>query len=186
MALPSGPRGAFPAHMSPQEGSLRWASGGRREAVLDVLSYAVHRLRVTSEWQQPVAEILAQLGAACEASRVRLLENLEEDDHVSVAQVFAWDGFDGSEPSELDLPVDEVSRVISAQGGSRLGQLVHGAVDSLPEPLSSAFSATGASSVLIAPLIVSNEWWGTLIIEVDDVVREWTEGEIDALTAASF
>src|SRR5437870_3236643 len=101
MALPSGPRGAFPAHMPLQDGSLRWASGGGREAVLDVLSYAVHRLRVTSEWQQPVAEILAQLGVACEASRVRLLENQEEDGRISVAQLFAWDGSDGSEPAEL-------------------------------------------------------------------------------------
>lgn len=186
MALPSGPRGAYRAEMQPYDGPWRWAPGGRRDAVLEVLSYAVQRLRVTSEWRQPVAEILEQLGEACEASRVRLIENHEDDEgRVSAAQAFAWEA-SGEQPTELDLPVAEVSEVISAQGGSRFGQLVHESVDTLPEPLASAFRSSGAASVLISPLIVSNGWWGTLIVEIDEEVRAWTEGEIDALTAASF
>src|SRR5207253_10064524 len=65
MALPSGPLGADRAPVLPHEGPLRNERTGRREAVLEVLSYAVQRLRVTSEWRQPVGEILGQLGVAC-------------------------------------------------------------------------------------------------------------------------
>jgi diguanylate cyclase (GGDEF)-like protein/PAS domain S-box-containing protein len=68
------------------------------------------------------------------------------------------------------------------------GQLISGAVSSLPRPERRVLANERVVCTAVAPIFVRGEWWG--FIGVDDCaeVRSWTQAELDALrrTADAF
>jgi PAS domain S-box-containing protein len=127
------------------------------------------------------------LGSTASVSRCSLVKNETFDDTVVGRVRHQWcadTGMDGQDPCEHG------ELAYASQGLARWtedlasGQLIASPVSQLPEAERSLLEAEGVQSILIAPLIVTGEWYGFISFEDRTTARIWQQ-ELDLMRIAA-
>jgi len=162
----------------------------RRHAALAAVSQAAARLLSAGEpWQKQIAGILESLGRSVDASRVYVFERspaVEEDWLVS--QRFEWCApgttpqIGNQEMQYLSLATCGLERWLAPLSAN---QPVWACVKDLGPQARAMLAGQDIRSLLVVPVFVGSEAWGFFGFDDCRNEREWTSGEIDALSAAA-
>ncbi len=161
----------------------------RRAALLQALADAAERFLRSSDWASCIGDVLARLGAAAHVSRVHLFENQPVvDGELYAIHRAEWLADDGV-PSITDMGPQ--SRPYESRGLGRWrreltrGNLIGGPVADLPAPERALMEQYGIQSVLMVPIFVGDDWWGTFGFDDLGEAREWDNNERELLRAAA-
>ena len=161
----------------------------RRDNILKAVYLFTEQFLRTELTESSIEPILEQLGQASEVSRVYIFENHTLDDGTMVtSQRYEW--VDAGIESQTDNP-DLQEFPFVAAGFSRwvdvLGkeELIYGNVEEFPESEKGVLSAQSIISIMVAPIMVGNEWWGFIGFDDCRVRRDWAPVEIEALKIAA-
>lgn len=130
-----------------------------------------------------MGEVLAELGSAARVTRASLFENVwsEGQPRRSVLRaewILPHEG-PGRPPDRFAGP-DPVGRWADIL---RAGGVVHGPTREFAKAERLALKKYGVRSVLLAPVLVRGDWWGSLALEDHGADRRWTGPEVEALRA---
>lgn len=152
---------------------------GRRDAILEAVSFAAAGFIGASEWQQNLGDVLEHLGQATGVSRVNVFENYQDGSGAWGARQFCeWVSPEFS--SGTDNPT--IKEFFWKKAG----------LENCAAPLSQGLPVWGdvlirsrKHSIIDVPIFVEGQWWG--IIGFDDYLgkRQWSGEEIEALKAAA-
>lgn len=143
-------------------------------------------LDITTE--EALRQTLDHLRRASEASRVCLLENIED-----LTEGLCWRPL--AEVQAPDAPGAEEHPLAQghpyAEGFARWAELlaagtpVHGEIGSLPEAERKRLEPQGVHAVLVLPLFVGGRWYGCLVFETRRAGRTWDEKDSRLLQTAA-
>jgi PAS domain S-box-containing protein len=129
------------------------------------------------------------LGHADEVSRVYIFENhTREDQTLVTSQRYEWvlPGIDRqiANPDLQQLPLVETgfARWVETLGR---GEIICGNVEDFPEAEKTLLSAQKIVSIMVAPIMVGDNWWGFIGFDDCQAQREWAPVEIEALKTAA-
>lgn len=161
----------------------------QRESILAVVAESANRLLKASDWRTEIDSILANLGSVINATHAYLFENhLKEDGAHVTSMRYEWTapGYPTDLGAELYQNVllkepgfDSWYEVMTASLPF-IGDQQHLADDDLHFLL-----ARGMKALLDVPIIVDDEWWGTIGFDDMDRSRVWSNAEVDALLVAA-
>ncbi len=161
----------------------------RAYGILKAVGLAAERFLASAEWEGHVAEVLAELGAVTDVSRIYVFQNHRgPEGELLGSQRFEWVAA-GVQP-QIDNP-ELQSLPYQAAGFGRWeevfagGQVVRGHVGNLPNGERDLLAAQGILSVLVCPIFAGTEWWGFIGFDACAEQRDWTDPEVDALRAAA-
>lgn len=170
---------------APVHGAAEYGSAGR---ILGAVRFAAESFLTSQTMSERIDEVLAELGAAADVSRVYVFENeLAADGDLVTCQRFEWAA--PGIPPQIDNPV--MQRMSYERSGlemwarelsqgriyeSRVGQYTQSERDfALPQK---------TQSYLLVPLMVEGSWWGFIGFDECTSPRRWEKPVRDALQAA--
>ncbi len=161
----------------------------RRDNILKAVYLFTERFLRMGLTESSLGPILEELGHADEVSRVYIFENHTLDnDTLVTSQRFEWvsPGIDPqiTNPDLQHLPFVEVgfARWVETLGK---GEIIYGNVEDFPETEKTLLSAQKIFSVMVAPIMVGDDWWGFIGFDDCRARREWAPVEIEALKTAA-
>ncbi len=161
----------------------------RRDNILKAVYLFTERFLRMGLSESSIETILEELGHAGEVSRVYVFENhTRDDDTLITSQRFEWvsPGIDPqiTNPDLQHLPFIEAgfARWVETLGK---GEIIYGNVEDFPETETSLLSAQKIVSVMVAPIMVGDDWWGFIGFDDCRGRREWAPVEIEALKTAA-
>jgi len=165
----------------------------RDNAILRAVAEAAREFLQNEEWEQVAVEILGRLGRAAEVCRVAVFANVLLDDGRPATQLrYEWTM--PAIPPRLHEVEEGYFYPPHPQKGSRFERwytllsenvLLHGPVSSFPQEEREALEALGIRSTVAVPIFVQQHWWGFVTFDACMDERSWTEGELEALKAAT-
>jgi diguanylate cyclase (GGDEF)-like protein/PAS domain S-box-containing protein len=164
------------------------SGAGSVEAVLGAVAFATERFLRDEVWHGRIDEVLAHLGAAAGVDRAYLFQNVRGPDGRRLTELrYEWEAPDIPRILEGEAPkryayAPEFARWLEVLGR---GEVVHGAVDELPEPERARLVAGGVVSLIVVPVFVQEEWWGYIGFDDCHAGRRWSSVEVDALRTAA-
>lgn len=167
---------------------------GRHDAILEAVGFAAGQFLQAESWEACIDDVLMHLGAAGEASRAYIFQNvLGVDGRLRSSLTHEWvaEGISpqlsnprlqnlvASAPRSGSGEQPRWARLLSADG---VYMSIRSEFDEQERPL---LEPQDILSILGAPIFVEGEWWGFL--GFDDCVseRRWSQAEADALKAAA-
>jgi diguanylate cyclase (GGDEF)-like protein/PAS domain S-box-containing protein len=133
-------------------------------------------------------DVLRELGHAAEVHRVRVFKSSRhQDGSLRKSGIFEWcaPGFASTihAPENQDVRYGDGSdRQLEMRGA---GDVVFGAVSTLPESERGNLRVEGVLSVAIVPIYSGSRWWGLIGFDDCMIAREWTDVELEALKAVA-
>ena len=159
-----------------------------RDGILEAVAFTAERLLLSADWREAADEVLARLGRAAGVSRAYIATNVVWDDgRLASTWLAEWTLPDVvrvmDDPEFRSAPWDEVfgrwSEILAR------GEVVMGAVASMPEIERPPLLSHGVVSLAKFPVFVDGEWWGAIGFDDCDGVRDWTGDELAALRASA-
>ncbi|MGH2557342.1 MAG: putative bifunctional diguanylate cyclase/phosphodiesterase [Actinomycetota bacterium] len=157
------------------------------DPILGAVGFAASEFLRARSWEDCMEPVMRRLGQAARVSRVSVFQNhTDRQGNRTFSRRFEWVG-EGASP-QIDRPAFQQHpwggafrrwRDVLTAGG-----VIHGAVASLPEQEREILEQQDILSVAAAPIPVGDDWWGLLTLDDCVTVRDWSEGEIEALQAA--
>jgi PAS domain S-box-containing protein len=161
----------------------------RRDNILKAVYLFTERFLRMGLTESSIEPILEELGHADEVSRVYVFENHTLNDETLVtSQRYEWvsPGIDPqiANPDLQELPWIEFGfeRWLDTLGK---GELIYGNVEDFPETEKEILSAQSIISIMVAPILVGDNWWGFIGFDDCQGRREWSPVEIEALKTAA-
>jgi PAS domain S-box-containing protein len=161
----------------------------RRDNILKAVYLFTERFLRMGMTESSIEPILDELGHAAEVSRVYIFATHTRDDQTLVtSQRYEWvlPGIDPqiANPDLQELPFVETgfARWVETLGK---GEIIYGHVDDFPEAEKTLLSAQKIVSLMVAPIMVGEDWWGFIGFDDCQAWREWAPVEIEALKTAA-
>jgi PAS domain S-box-containing protein len=161
----------------------------RRDNILKAVYLFTERFLRMGMTESSIEPILEELGHADEVSRVYIFENHTRDDQTLItSQRYEWvlPGIDPqiANPALQQLPFVETgfARWVETLGK---GEIIYGNVEDFPEAEKILLSAQNIISVMVAPIMVGDDWWGFIGFDDCQARRDWAPVEIEALKTAA-
>ena len=159
----------------------------RRDAILEAVAFAAEKLLTAPEWEHSIDDVLRQLGAATDVSRVYIVPSGEDGPDVGEGSLHEWTA-PGIAP-RADLPSS--GSYLQAPGLGRWqailrdGRIIAGGLRSFPPSEQVALEAQGVCSLVLVPIFAGSTWWG--FIGFDDCTegRVWPPGAVEVLKTAA-
>jgi len=161
----------------------------RRDNILKTVYLFTERFLRMGIAESSIESILEELGHADEVSRVYVFENHALDDGTPVtSQRYEW-ASPGTDRQINNPALQQRPWVGGGFGRWREalgnGELIHGNVEDFPETEKAILEAQGIISIMVAPIMVGDEWWGFIGFDDCRTRREWSPVEIEALKTAA-
>lgn len=161
-----------------------WSLG--RDSVLEAVGFAAEQLLSSGDWEEAVTSVLQRLGQATGMSRVYIYKNRRDEDGILVMdQQFEWCA-KGIEPtlghaSTKDFPYEP--NFVNFKEILASGRAVYGLLADYPASERADMAREGIQSSASVPVNVGGEWWGFIGFDDCESPHEWTNPEMQALTA---
>jgi diguanylate cyclase (GGDEF)-like protein/PAS domain S-box-containing protein len=159
------------------------------DAILQAVSLAAEKFLGGATWEESVPEVLAQLGAAADISRVYVFErHLAADDTPLVSQRYEWVA--KGITAQIDSP-DLQNLPYQAAGFERWEaaflqrQSIAGLVRDFPVSERQLLSAQDILAITLMPIFDEERLWGFIGFDECRFERVWTTGELEALQTAA-
>jgi PAS domain S-box-containing protein len=159
----------------------------QRDAILEAVAFAAEQLLTAAEWEHSIDDVLRQLGAATNVSRVYIVPAGADDFAPVVASLHEWTA-EGVEPRP-HLPRD--APYLDAVGLGRWepilrdGGIIEGGLHSFPPDEQVILAAQGVCSLAIVPIFVGPTWWGFVGFDDCRQERAWPAGTVEVLKTAA-
>ncbi|MEA1937512.1 MAG: PAS-domain containing protein, partial [Pseudomonadota bacterium] len=161
----------------------------RREAILRAVSHAAELFLRSSEWQQALPDLLQELGAAADVSRLMLFENrIAPEERVTACLRFEWcsPGIPAcANDPQIAMFDFETAGLSRWQRQLERGHPMIAQTANLPATEKDFFQKTNTASIFAIPVFDSAGWWGTMSFEQTGRPRDWHPSETEALTTAA-
>lgn len=162
----------------------------RRDAILQVVTFAAERFLGVGSWQSHIDEVLERLGAATGASRIYIHENRSgQSTEQMITLRHQWTAPDigpvstGAGPRIFSLTRAGLGRW---EQMLKQGYIISGGIDSFPPDERAVLMEHAVCSILMVPIFVGDRWWGAMgFEECRHSGREWEPREVEALKAAT-
>jgi PAS domain S-box-containing protein len=161
----------------------------RRDAILEAVGFAADRFLELSSWEEPTQDVLEHLGKGTGVSRVYVFQNFrDEKGRLKARQRYEWAAYgvkheiDDPELQHFcyrDLGFERWEKNLSRK------KAIYGNVVDFPDSEREFLESHDIRSIVIAPILVGDHWWGFIGFDECTVEREWSISEIEALTAAA-
>jgi diguanylate cyclase (GGDEF)-like protein len=160
-----------------------------RDEILDAIGFATKQFMRHAAIEEILPDVFARLGEATHVSRVYLLENqVASNGNLTCIYRHEWDG-SGIQPDlsipvlqTLSLPEYGLTRWVDLLSA---GQVIHDHLRNLPPSEQAFLTQRGVYSLVVVPIMLEKQWWGSLGFEDCKTERQWTSLEIDVLRAAA-
>ncbi len=161
----------------------------RKDDILEAVNYAATKFLQGRNWDSHIHEIMERLGKASRASRVYIFKNHPAPDgQLLASQLYEWVA-EGIEP-QIDNPelqnfpyvTNGFARWVKELGR---GRLIYGKVREFPESEQQVLQAQQIQIILVAPILVGDQWWGFIGFDNCRDEIEWSAHEIEALKTAA-
>ena len=161
----------------------------RRDNILKAVYLFTERFLRTELTESSIEPILEQLGHAAEVSRVYIFENNAQDDGTLVtSQRYEWvvAGIDPQidNPDLHEFPFVEAGFARWVETLCK-GEIIYGNVEDFPDAERTLLSDQNIISLMVAPIMVGDDWWGFIGFDDCQARREWAPVEIEALMTAA-
>jgi signal transduction histidine kinase/DNA-binding response OmpR family regulator/HPt (histidine-containing phosphotransfer) domain-containing protein len=161
----------------------------RRDQILQSVCFAAQQFLSTTDWERVIEQVLARIGVAAAASRIRVFQNQPGGE----ASVFARQQFEWRAASEAGTDDSAARQPLTLRAGDvtpwiealRAGELVSIHFRDLEGAQRQVFERDPFKSALFIPIMAEGSWWGLLTIAACEVERAWTAAESDSLRAAA-
>ncbi|HEY9646813.1 MAG TPA: EAL domain-containing protein, partial [Chroococcidiopsis sp.] len=159
-----------------------------RENLLQGVSQATHCLLTTLNLDQAITEALAILGEAAGVARVCICEHAPHSDTQEPAMTTRYEWVQASIPPTIDQPHWN-NQPFSAHGLTRWyaafqqGHSINSIVRHLPAAERELLSRDQILSVLVVPIFIDDQLWGTIGFDDCHAERQWTASEESILVA---
>lgn len=159
-----------------------------RDKILESVRFAARQLLATDDWERVIQSVLAKLGQAAGTSRALLFANLPESEGTaSFSLRHQWVRTDpGNCWPELQFENRTWQRpgikdwaVALNKGGT---VMLH-VRNTIPEVRAILYPIV--KSLIMLPIMVRGQWWGTLAFNQCDRERDWNEAEVDSFRVAA-
>jgi PAS domain S-box-containing protein len=161
----------------------------RRDNILKAVYLFTERFLRMGLTESSIEPLLEELGHADEVSRIYVFENHTLNDEIPVtSQRYEWvsPGIDPqiANPDLQEMPWIELGfeRWVETLGK---GELIYGNVEDFPEAEKAILTAQSIVSIMVAPIMVGDKWWGFIGFDDCQGRREWSPVEIEALKTAA-
>ena len=161
----------------------------RRDNILKAVYLFTERFLRMGLTESSIEPILEELGHADEVSRVYIFENHTLDGGTLVTnQRFEWvsPGIAPqiTNPDLQQMPFVEAgfARWVKTLGK---GEIIYGNIEDFPEAEKPLLSAQKIVSMMVAPIMVGDDWWGFIGFDDCSARRDWAPVEIEALKTAA-
>lgn len=163
----------------------------RRNAVLEAIAYAATRLIGTTDWRSVIPEFFVRLGAATDAGRIALFEIYADRSTARLAQTcrYMWSAPDVAPLTDQtqieNHPASPDPQIAEWFDKRRKGETIQVTLGNTSGEARELFERTGTFSMLSVPIMVDDDFWGTLSLYDCRNERHWEEPEIDLLKTAA-
>jgi PAS domain S-box-containing protein len=160
----------------------------RRDNILNAVYLFTERFLRTELTESSIEPILEQLGHAGEVSRVYIFENNTLDDgRLVTSQRYEW--VSPEIVAQIDNPKLQQMPWVEAGFGRWVeilsrGDIIYGNVEDFPKPEQALLRAQSIISIMAAPIMVGDSWWGFMGFDDCRAPHEWAPVEIEALKTA--
>lgn len=158
-----------------------------RDAILKAVRFVVSRLFKADTWRQDIQAVLTQLGEATQVSRVYLLQNqISGAGELLLQRCYEWPAAEGAAVSTTPqhLAVERIGFGSWQQALSH-GKAVAGLVRDLPPDEQVWLQPQQIQSILLVPILINQDWWGSIGFDDCQSERLWSPAEIDVLEIAA-
>lgn len=161
----------------------------RREEIIKAVGFSAEQFLKSSNWEDCINQVLAQLGKTTQVSRVYVFKrHTSNKKNIFVSQIFEWCN-QGIKPQIHNPSMQNID--ITSAGFLRWveffnkGLPVYGNIKNFPAQEQKFLEEQDILALICIPLKIGKDWWGFIGFDECAVEREWTEAEIEALKAAS-
>lgn len=160
----------------------------RQERILHAAAFAADRFVGDDSLEEALPEVLERLGRATSASRTYLFENSRDRQGqtlMSMRQEWCADGARSilEDPTNQRFPYS--AGYMHWFRKMRDGLPVQVRLSDTSGTEREDMEAEGSLAVAAVPVYVAGEWWGFLGVDDCERDREWSGGELEALTVAA-
>ena len=162
----------------------------RKHSLMEAVSILSLKLASEQELEATVNNMMQKIGETTGVSRVFLFKNGQHpvSGEPTVTQILEWT--DAVTPPQQGDPVlDDLN--VSLLGFERWAEMLNagvpvvGNVADFPGAEQAYLTDNGIKSVLVVPISLNGEWWGSLGFDECRHEREWTDDEVMLLTAVA-
>lgn len=153
----------------------------RREAILQAIASAAQMFLKSPDWRLSMPAVLAEIGQAAAATAAYLFQRTRNG-RVELACYWSEEGGEpidaqGPQAHPVDhRPFGRWNRILSGGG------VVKGTPAEFPRPERQALERRRIQSVLQIPVFADGAFWGFIGFDDGRGPRQWSEGEVAALT----
>lgn len=161
----------------------------QREKLLQATAGAVSIILQGNDLIESLSRALDILGKAVGADRVYIFENHRhpQTNVLLMSQRFEWCADEVSpqinNPSLQELPYTD--RFARWQETLSHDEVIKGVVADFPDTEKPILEEQGIVSLLVAPVMMGDQWWGFIGFDDCSTEREWTETEVHLLSTAA-
>jgi PAS domain S-box-containing protein len=161
----------------------------RRDNILKAVYLFTERFLRMGISESSIESILEELGHADEVSRVYVFENHTLDDGTpATSHRYEWVS-PGIDRQIANPALQKMPWVGTGFGRWRetlgKGDLIYGNVEDFPETEKALLAAQSIISIMVAPIMVGDDWWGFIGFDDCRARREWSPVEVEALKTAA-
>ncbi len=161
----------------------------RQGKILEAISYGTHLFLEKPSWGYFIQELVNRLGKATEVSRIYVFENHSgPNGELLTSQRYEWVDT-GIEP-QIDNP--ELQNFPWQEAGFsrwvntlKKGEIISGSVRDFPESEREILEPQEIISILVAPISISDKWWGFIGFDDCTTDREWSVTTQSSLKTAA-
>ena len=161
----------------------------RRDRLLAAVNDAANILltATTENFDPSVVNVLHILGMATEVDRVYVWKNELIDNELGCTQVYEWSpGVEPQQGNELTVSIKYREAIPTWEACLSAGECINNIVRHMPQAEQDQLSPQGIISILVAPVMFRDEFWG--FIGFDDCQHEriWDNTEAGILKSAGM
>ncbi|MBT9312005.1 GAF domain-containing hybrid sensor histidine kinase/response regulator [Leptothoe kymatousa] len=178
-------QGYPPISLQPSTEELQHLSPSER--LLQGIATANNYLLTVSDYEQSINTALAALGTATQVDRIYIFETHEHPTARAPAMSQRWEWVADGVVPEIDNP--DLQNLLYRDFFPRwyeelsAGRPVVGLVQDFPESERSILEPQGILSILIAPILIRQHFWGFVGFDQCKTHHQWTATEISSLWA---
>jgi PAS domain S-box-containing protein len=161
----------------------------QRDAILEAVAFAAERFLMTSDWQAHIHAVLERLGQQTNSSHVYIFENhLDPDGALVTSMRYEWAA--PGIPPDIDNPTFQAVPIYHpdfVRWAETLlqGKLFQGNLNTFLPNEAEILVPRGIKALLDVPIVVDGNWWGIIGFDDYQLVREWSQAEMEALKIAA-
>ena len=160
----------------------------RQERILHAAAFAADRFVGDDSLNDALPEVLERIGRATSSSRIYLFENSRDRQGqtlMSIRQEWCAEGVQPTLDDAANQRFPYTAGYMHWFRKLRDGLPVQVRLSDTSGTEREDMEAEGSLSVAIVPVYVAGEWWGFLGVDDCERDREWSSGELEALTVAA-